>query len=115
MTFLHARAPECGPRGQRPSRRPTLPHLLPPSQRARRSVALATAMWLGTPSFVSAQQSLSIPFEKFTLPNGLEVILHLDKSVPIVAVNGWYKVGSGDELPGRTGFAHLFEHIMFMG
>ncbi len=56
-----------------------------------------------------------VPFEKFTLPNGLEVILHVDRSVPIVTVNTWYKVGSGDEKPGRTGFAHLFEHIMFMG
>lgn len=56
-----------------------------------------------------------IPFEKFTLPNGLEVILHVDRSVPIVTVNSWYKVGSGDEKPGRTGFAHLFEHVMFMG
>ncbi|MEO7359516.1 MAG: pitrilysin family protein, partial [Gemmatimonadaceae bacterium] len=57
----------------------------------------------------------SIPYEKFTLPNGLEIIMHVDKSVPIVAVNTWYKVGSGDEKPGRTGFAHLFEHVMFMG
>ncbi len=62
-----------------------------------------------------AQAAPRIPFEKFTLPNGLEVILHVDRSVPIVAVNSWYKVGSGDEKPGRTGFAHLFEHIMFMG
>ncbi|MEO7998900.1 MAG: pitrilysin family protein, partial [Gemmatimonadaceae bacterium] len=62
-----------------------------------------------------AQAAPTIPFEKFTLPNGLEVILHVDKSVPIVAVNTWYKVGSGDEKPGRTGFAHLFEHVMFMG
>jgi zinc protease len=62
-----------------------------------------------------AQTAPSIPFEKFTLPNGLEVILHVDRSVPIVAVNSWYKVGSGDEKPGRTGFAHLYEHIMFMG
>jgi zinc protease len=53
--------------------------------------------------------------EKYTLPNGLEVILHQDRSVPVVAVNTWYKVGSGDEKPGRTGFAHLFEHVMFMG
>lgn len=56
-----------------------------------------------------------IPFEKLTLPNGLEVILHEDHSTPIIAVDTWYKVGSGDEKPGRTGFAHLFEHIMFMG
>ena len=56
-----------------------------------------------------------ISFEKYTLPNGLQVILHEDHSTPIVAVNTWYHVGSGDEQPGRTGFAHLFEHIMFMG
>jgi zinc protease len=56
-----------------------------------------------------------LQFEKTTLPNGLEVILHEDHSTPIVVVNTWYKVGSGDEKPGRTGFAHLFEHIMFMG
>jgi zinc protease len=53
--------------------------------------------------------------ERYTLPNGLEVILHEDHSVPLVAVNTRYKVGSGDEKPGRTGFAHLFEHVMFMG
>ena len=56
-----------------------------------------------------------IQFEKYTLPNGLEVILHEDHSTPIVAVDTWYHVGSGDEQIGRTGFAHLFEHIMFMG
>lgn len=63
----------------------------------------------------SAQAVPKIKFEKYTLPNGLEVILHEDHSTPIVTVNTWYKVGSGDEKPGRTGFAHLFEHIMFMG
>ncbi len=68
-----------------------------------------------TPYAARSQKAPNIPFEKFTLPNGLEVILHVDRSVPIVAVNGWFKVGSGDEKPGRTGFAHLFEHIMFMG
>ena len=56
-----------------------------------------------------------LAFEKYTLPNGLEVILHQDRSVPVVSVNTWYKVGSGDEQVGRTGFAHLFEHVMFMG
>jgi zinc protease len=56
-----------------------------------------------------------LQFEKVTLPNGLQVILHEDHSTPIVVANTWYKVGSGDEKPGRTGFAHLFEHIMFMG
>ena len=62
-----------------------------------------------------AQAVPKIKFEKYTLPNGLEVILHEDHSTPIVTVNTWYKVGSGDEKTGRTGFAHLFEHIMFMG
>src|SRR6266567_3296501 len=60
-------------------------------------------------------QSLRVPYTTFTLPNGLEVILHEDHSLPVVAVNTWYHVGSADERPGRTGFAHLFEHIMFMG
>ena len=66
----------------------------------------------------AAAQNAAVPrieFEKYTLPNGLEVILHEDRSVPLVAVNTWYHVGSGDERVGRTGFAHLFEHIMFMG
>jgi zinc protease len=62
-----------------------------------------------------AQSVPRLAVEKTTLPNGLEVILHEDHSTPIVVVNTWYKVGSGDEKPGRTGFAHLFEHIMFMG
>ena len=54
-------------------------------------------------------------YERVTLANGLEVLLHQDHSTPIVVVNTWYKVGSGDERPQRTGFAHLFEHVMFMG
>ncbi|HEY3807550.1 MAG TPA: pitrilysin family protein [Kofleriaceae bacterium] len=56
-----------------------------------------------------------IKFEKYKLPNGLEVILAPDPSVPLVAVNVWYHVGSGDEVPGKSGFAHLFEHMMFQG
>jgi zinc protease len=63
----------------------------------------------------NTQTTPRISFEKYTLLNGLQVILHEDHSTPIVAVNTWYLVGSGDEQPGRTGFAHLFEHIMFMG
>jgi len=63
----------------------------------------------------TAQSVPKLQYEKVTLPNGLEVILHEDHSTPIVVVNTWYKVGSGDEKPGRTGFAHLFEHVMFMG
>jgi zinc protease len=58
---------------------------------------------------------MQIPFTQHTLENGLRVIIHEDRRLPIVAVNLWYHVGSKDEHPGRTGFAHLFEHLMFEG
>jgi zinc protease len=58
---------------------------------------------------------MKIPFSKHTLPNGLDVLIHEDHALPIVAVNVWYHVGSKNEVPGRTGFAHLFEHLMFEG
>ena len=58
---------------------------------------------------------VSIAYEKFTLPNGLDVLLHRDSALPVAAVNVWYHVGSKNEEPGRTGFAHLFEHVMFEG
>ena len=58
---------------------------------------------------------LELPYTQFTLPNGLTVILHEDHAVPLVSTNMWYHVGSAREKPGRTGFAHLFEHLMFMG
>ena len=56
-----------------------------------------------------------ISFEKITLPNGLDIILHQDLSLPLVSVNVWYHVGSKDEEHGKTGYAHLFEHLMFEG
>ncbi|HOC18221.1 MAG TPA: insulinase family protein [Vicinamibacterales bacterium] len=56
-----------------------------------------------------------LEFEKYTLPNGLQVILHVDRKLPIVHVNQWFHVGSKNEKAGRTGFAHLFEHMMFQG
>jgi zinc protease len=59
--------------------------------------------------------ALDIPYEKHVLPNGLTVIIHEDHKAPIAAVNLWYHVGSKDERPGKTGFAHLFEHLMFNG
>ena len=62
---------------------------------------------------VSAQKSFKLDYEKYTLKNGLEVILHEDKSDPIAAVSIIFHVGSNRETPGRTGFAHLFEHILF--
>jgi zinc protease len=60
-------------------------------------------------------QDVDIPFKEFTLDNGLTVIVHEDHKAPIVAVNLWYHVGSKNEKPGKTGFAHLFEHLMFGG
>ncbi|HWS40889.1 MAG TPA: pitrilysin family protein, partial [Arenimonas sp.] len=67
------------------------------------------------PESVAAPASLSvdIPYEEFTLPNGLRVIVHTDRKAPIVAVNIWYHVGAKDEPAGLGGFAHLFEHLMF--
>jgi zinc protease len=62
-----------------------------------------------------AREPLAVAYTQFTLPNGLRVVLHQDRSVPVVSVNVWYHVGSGREQPKRTGFAHLFEHLMFEG
>ena len=63
----------------------------------------------------TANDELDIPFTKTVLDNGLTLIVHEDKKAPIVAVNVWYHIGSKDEKEGRTGFAHLFEHLMFNG
>lgn len=63
----------------------------------------------------AAGGAINIPFEKFALPNGLTVVMSPDHSVPRVAVDVWYHVGSKNEKPGRTGFAHMFEHVMFTG
>jgi zinc protease len=77
---------------------------------------LLCALLVALPVSVLAQRPpLEITYSQFTLPNGLHVILHEDHTVPIVTVNVWYRVGSAREKPGRTGFAHLFEHLMFMG
>ncbi len=64
---------------------------------------------------VALPQVIDIPYKKFVLKNGLTLIVHEDRKAPIVAVNVWYHVGSKNEKPGRTGFAHLFEHLMFNG
>ncbi|MCB9746007.1 MAG: insulinase family protein [Alphaproteobacteria bacterium] len=72
------------------------------------------ALGLALPALALAEP-ISIPYEMYTLDNGLTVILSEDHSVPIVQVNVWYHVGSRDEEAGRTGFAHLFEHMMFQG
>lgn len=85
------------------------------------AIVLASAFAAGsreepaTPATNAAGAVPQIRFEKYTLPNGLQVILYEDHSTPIVGVNVWYHVGSKNERPGRTGFAHLFEHMMFQG
>src|SRR5438128_12500556 len=68
-----------------------------------------------SPTALADGPSLQLNYTQFTLPNGLHVILHEDHRIPVVDVNLWYRVGSSRERPGRTGFAHLFEHLMFMG
>jgi len=78
---------------------------------------LVAAVMVGVPlrGQTPVTPTLTVPYTQFTLPNGLHVILHEDHSVPEVSVNVWYHVGSAREAPGRTGFAHLFEHLMFEG
>lgn len=76
---------------------------------------LPTAAAEAVPAVVLPPGAFDIPFEKYTLDNGLEVILARDSSLPRVAVNIWYHVGPRNEPPGRSGFAHLFEHLMFEG
>jgi zinc protease len=72
------------------------------------------ALWMAGAAHAAATLStIEIPYQKYVLPNGLTLIVHEDHKAPIVAVNVWYHVGSKDEHPGRTGFAHLFEHLMF--
>ena len=81
--------------------------------------ALIICLLLGLSFMVKGQSTalptVDIPYKKFTLDNGLTLIVHEDHKAPIVAVNVWYHVGSKNELPGKSGFAHLFEHLMFNG
>jgi zinc protease len=87
----------------------------------RPAAALALSVAVAAPAAVHAQSAgassdaIKIPFERMTLPNGLEVLLAPEHSTPRVTVDVWYHVGSKNELPGRTGFAHMFEHVMFTG
>jgi len=84
----------------------------------RTATALAVALALAAAAALSAAPAADVPrleIEQYTLPNGLTVILHVDRKLPIVNVNQWFHVGSKNEKPGRTGFAHLFEHLMFQG
>ncbi len=77
-------------------------------------VAVAGLLLCGQ-SVTANAATVDIPFTKYTLTNGLTLVVHEDHKAPIVAVNVWYHVGSKNEKPGKTGFAHLFEHLMFNG
>jgi zinc protease len=84
----------------------------------QRTLHLAAALALAASATARAQgasSAINIPFERTTLANGLEVILAPDHTIPQVAVDVWYHVGSKNEITGRTGFAHMFEHVMFTG
>jgi zinc protease len=79
------------------------------------SIPLAPGTLLLAQARKPAEARIEIPYQRYVLPNGLTLIVHQDRKAPIVAVNVWYHVGSKNEKPGRTGFAHLFEHLMFNG
>ena len=102
------------------------------SVRAVRGLFVLVLLAVGIPGFLVAQTEPAhtapaaaatrvdipipdIPYTKFVLDNGLTVLVNEDHKAPIVAVNTWYHVGSKNEKPGKTGFAHLFEHLMFSG
>ncbi len=81
----------------------------------KKILAFAVAVVLTTSSlFAQNSPSFKIDYEKFTLPNGLDVVFHVDRSDPVVAVSLTAHVGSAREKPGRTGFAHMFEHLLFL-
>ena len=83
-----------------------------PSAHAQTSPARPAAAAAPVASLVS---QVNIPYQTFTLQNGLRVVVHTDRKAPVVAVSVWYDVGSKHEPKGKTGFAHLFEHLMFNG
>ena len=89
------------------------------SSLTRAALLVGSALSPASVGLVSAQDvpatRIDIPYQRFVLPNGLTLIVHEDRKAPIVAVNVWYHVGSKNERPGRTGFAHLFEHLMYNG
>src|SRR5579872_5632724 len=89
-----------------------------PQSYARSAAGAAISILLGLPAAAAQSPTADVPVlpvERFTLPNGLTVLLSPDHSAPIAAVTIWYHVGSKNEVRGRTGFAHLFEHLMFQG
>src|SRR3546814_12729000 len=99
---------------------------MPRLHRFALALAASTAMVAAGPAFAKAKageaapisdlvKAVDIPYQAFTLDNGLRVIVHEDHKAPVVAVSVWYRVGSKNEPAGKTGFAHLFEHLMFNG
>ena len=92
-----------------------MPKLITLMAPAAALVVAAAVAGCSKPAAPPADALPTIPFEKYSLPNGLEVILSEDKRLPLVAVDVWYHVGAVNEVAGRTGFAHLFEHMMFQG
>src|SRR5512138_3763107 len=74
---------------------------------------LVVALLAACPMALTQTSAIDVPYQKAVLKNGLTLIVHEDHKAPIVAVNIWYHVGSKNEPAGRTGFAHLFEHLMF--
>jgi zinc protease len=97
------------------SRSPALAFRLPAATAVFAVALTATVLPAQKAPANATRAQISIPFEHYQLGNGLNVILSPDHSVPTVAVDVWYHVGSKNEAPGRTGFAHLFEHVMFTG
>ena len=81
----------------------------------KRIAAFAVLVWVSAASLAQDLAGVDIAYEKHVLDNGLTVIIHIDRSAPQAYVNVYYKVGSRDEVEGKTGFAHLFEHLMFNG
>src|SRR5438132_11190097 len=81
----------------------------------RFAIVLMIAVFILSGSALAQDKLPPIKVQEYTLKNGLRVVMHPDNSTPIVAVNVFYHVGSKNESPGKTGFAHLFEHMMFQG
>ena len=78
-------------------------------------LSVILGLGLGNQAFAQFVEQLDIPFTRYVLDNGLTLLVHEDHKAPIVAVNVWYHVGSKNEEPGKTGFAHLYEHLMYNG
>ena len=108
MSHASPIVPASPPRPERPR----------PERPSRGLLAVLLCAALGAPATALADDENGIPevsFERYKLANGLEVILHRDNRVPLVSVDLWYHVGAGDEVVGKSGFAHLFEHMLFQG